>query len=72
VLVTHDIELAARVTDRIIFLEDGIVKKDGPTAEILSDSNFFGTQISKIFPRTTWITVNDALGGLGLTHHLKS
>ncbi|OGO32352.1 MAG: hypothetical protein A2136_07160 [Chloroflexi bacterium RBG_16_54_11] len=63
-LVTHDVELAARAADRVIILKDGLVVADGFPVEVLSDSFTFSPQVSKIFPGRGWLTVEDALGGL--------
>lgn len=47
-LVTHDVELAASVADRIIILGDRGVLADGPAAEVLDGSLFFSTQINRL------------------------
>lgn len=39
VLVTHNIDFARLVADRIIFLEDGKIEFDGPTAEFFASEN---------------------------------
>ena len=37
VIVTHEMEFARNVADRIIFMEDGVVVEEGPADEILSN-----------------------------------
>ncbi|WJS82707.1 amino acid ABC transporter ATP-binding protein [Tetragenococcus halophilus] len=39
VLVTHNIDFARLVADRVIFLEDGKIEFDGPTAEFFASKN---------------------------------
>lgn len=63
-LVTHDVELVAQVADRVILLSQGEVIAAGPTAEILSTSPLFAPQISRLFPNSGWLTVEDALAGM--------
>jgi ABC-2 type transport system ATP-binding protein len=33
-LVTHDLDVAARVADRVAVLADGVIRKEGPAAEV--------------------------------------
>ncbi len=37
VIVTHEMEFARNVADRVIFMENGVVVEEGPAKEILSD-----------------------------------
>jgi energy-coupling factor transport system ATP-binding protein len=64
-LVTHDVELVAMVADRVVILSQGEVIAAGETADILSTSPLFAPQIAKLFPGRGWLTVDDALVGLG-------
>lgn len=66
-LVTHDIELVARVADRVIYLSDGAIHYEGPVEQVLSVEGLFGTQISRVFPGTKWLTVEEALSGVRST-----
>jgi energy-coupling factor transport system ATP-binding protein len=59
ILVTHDVELAARVADRVVILSQGEIIADGPTSAILSSSQMFGPQIARLFPGRGWLTVED-------------
>jgi energy-coupling factor transport system ATP-binding protein len=63
-LVTHDVELAAQVGDRIVILEHGLITTDGSPHEVLANSPTFSSQVAKIFPGRGWITVKDVLGGV--------
>lgn len=36
-IATHDLDMVAQTCERTILLSDGVIVKDGPTAEILSD-----------------------------------
>ena len=51
VLVTHDVEFAASVVDRVIVLGDRGLLADGPAADVLDGSLFFSTQINRLFRR---------------------
>ena len=60
-LVTHDVELAARVADRVVFLEEGKIRADGSPASMLGDSPTFAPQMARLFPGRGWLTVEDVL-----------
>lgn len=64
VLVTHDVELAAQVADRVVVMSEGEIIVAGPTAEVMSASPLFSSQIARLFPGQGWLTVSDALAGL--------
>jgi energy-coupling factor transport system ATP-binding protein len=48
VVVTHDVEFAARIAERVVVLGDGGVLADGPVHEVLHGSLFFSTQIDRL------------------------
>ena len=58
-LVTHDVELAARCADRIAVLEAGRIVRTGPPGEVLRELGEFGPQITQLFPGTGWLTEAD-------------
>jgi energy-coupling factor transport system ATP-binding protein len=64
-LVTHDVEFAALLADRVIVLGRGEVIAAGPAAQVLGASPLFAPQIARLFPGTGWLTTEDALRGLG-------
>jgi len=64
-LVTHDVEFAALLADRVILMGRGEVIADGPTATVLGASPLFAPQIARLFPGTGWLSPADALRGLG-------
>jgi len=68
-LVTHDVELAVQAADRVILLENGLITGDGLPAKELADSTIFSSQVAKVFPGRGWLTVDDAIGGLGASKH---
>jgi energy-coupling factor transport system ATP-binding protein len=64
-LVTHDVEFAALLADRVIVMGRGEVIADGSAATVLGASPLFAPQIARLFPGTGWLTLADALRGLG-------
>jgi len=67
VVVTHDVELAGRVASRVIFMEGGKIIGDDLPQKILGLSPVFGTQISRMYPGTGWLTVKDVINALNST-----
>ena len=61
VVVTHDVEFAAELADRVVLLSQGEVIAEGKPAEVLSASPLFAPQVAKLFPNSDWLTVSDAL-----------
>lgn len=61
VVVTHDVELAAALADRVILLSQGEVIADGNPDTLLSTSPLFASQVARLFPGTGWRTVADVL-----------
>jgi len=47
-VVTHDVEFAARVAGRVLVVGDGSLLADGPVHEVLNGSLFFSTQINRL------------------------
>lgn len=66
-MVTHDVELAAQVADRVVILSEGEVIADGAACEVLTGSPLFAPQMARLFPDRQWLTVEDVLMGLGMT-----
>jgi len=64
-LVTHDVELAAAFAQRTVMLSRGEVIAAGPTREVLAGAPHFAPQMARLFPGRGWLTVEDALRGLG-------
>lgn len=63
-VVTHDVELAAAIADRIILMSQGEIIAEGEPAEVMATSPLFAPQIAKLFPETGWLTADDALGAM--------
>ena len=58
-VVTHDVEFAALLADRVIILEDGNIKFSGDPHEAFHHFPGYRTQTAQIFPDSTWITPED-------------
>jgi energy-coupling factor transport system ATP-binding protein len=63
-LVTHDVELVAQAADRVALLSQGQIIADA-APELLTTSPLFAPQVARLFPGTGWLTVDEALEGLG-------
>jgi len=63
-LATHDVELAAEVSDRTIVLADGEVVADGQSREVVTHSPVFAPQVAKILQPLPYLTVADVLAVL--------
>lgn len=66
-VVTHDVEFAARVADRVALLSQGELIAEGAPAEVLGASPLFAPQMARLFPGRGWLTVEDTLRGLGVS-----
>jgi energy-coupling factor transport system ATP-binding protein len=64
VLATHDVELAATVTDRTVVLAEGEVVSDGPSREVVVSSPAFAPQVAKVLAPLPWLTVAEVAASL--------
>jgi len=64
-LSTHDVELAATFAQQTVILSRGEVIAAGPTRDVLAGAPHFAPQMARLFPGRGWLTVEDALRGLG-------
>lgn len=64
VMATHDVELAAELSHRVVILADGEVVADGPTAEVVVASPSYAPQVTKILAPRKWLTVTQVKGAL--------
>jgi energy-coupling factor transport system ATP-binding protein len=58
-VVTHDVELAATLADRVVLMSQGEIIAQGAPAAVLGTSPFFAPQIARLFPGTGWLTAGD-------------
>jgi energy-coupling factor transport system ATP-binding protein len=58
-LVTHDVELAAALADRVVLISQGEIIAQGAPAEVLGTSPLFAPQVARLFPNTGWLTPDD-------------
>jgi energy-coupling factor transport system ATP-binding protein len=63
-LVTHDVELAAKVADRAAILKQGKISSCGDPSRVMRSTARFTPQIARLFPDTDWLTVQDAFIGI--------
>jgi energy-coupling factor transport system ATP-binding protein len=62
-VVTHDVEFAARTADRVVVLGNGGVLADGVVHDVLHGSLFFSTQVNRLFRHTLpGVLFEDELG----------
>lgn len=63
-VVTHDVELAAALADRVVLMSQGEVIAQGAPATVLGASPLFAPQIARLFPNTGWLTPDDVFDNL--------
>jgi len=66
-MATHDVELVAATTDRVILMSQGEIVVDGPSRSIMTDSLVFSSQINKLFRDPHYLTPKDVLRALDYT-----
>jgi energy-coupling factor transport system ATP-binding protein len=64
VIATHDVELAADASDRVVVLADGEVVSDGPARTVLTDSPAFAPQVAKVMHPLPFLTTDEVLAAL--------
>ncbi|MEU9116140.1 ATP-binding cassette domain-containing protein [Streptomyces sp. NPDC048483] len=67
ILATHDVELAAELSHRVVILADGDIVADGPTSEVVVSSPSFAPQVSKVLAPLPWLTVPQVARALEAT-----
>ena len=65
IFATHDVEMAAEVATRVVMLSHGEVISDGMPAEVLSESQVFSPQMTRVFGRG-WLTPRQVAAALGV------
>ncbi|MFY9157878.1 MAG: ABC transporter ATP-binding protein [Brevefilum fermentans] len=58
-LVTHDVEFAARLADRVVILENGNLMFCGAPRTAFTEFPAYQTQTARVFTDTGWITPDD-------------
>jgi energy-coupling factor transport system ATP-binding protein len=58
-LATHDVELAAQVSDRTLVLADGEIVAQGASRDVVTQSPVFAPQIAKVLAPLPYLTVAD-------------
>lgn len=65
VLATHDVELATRIAQRVVVLDDGRVTADGTVEAVLSTLEAFEPEMARLFPGRGWLTVDEVMTAIG-------
>lgn len=60
-IATHDVELVAELSNRVIILADGDLVADGSTVDVLLASPAFAPQVTKVMSPRKWLTVSDVI-----------
>jgi len=55
-VVTHDVEFAAAVADRVVVMSGGEVIQAGAVSEVLGTSALFASQVTKVLYPQRWLT----------------
>jgi energy-coupling factor transport system ATP-binding protein len=63
-IATHDVELVARVADRVVVIAEGEIVADGPTDDVVCASPAFAPQVAKILAPEPWLTVAEVARAL--------
>jgi len=71
-LVTHDVEFAVQLANRVILMSQGEIIADGDPHTVLADSPQFAPQVARLFPGTGWLTVEDVLDFKNVTDGQKN
>ncbi len=58
-LVTHDVEFAAQLADRVMLMSQGQMTAKGSPHNVLTRLPQFTPQVAHLFPETGWLTVDD-------------
>ena len=61
ILVTHDVELVARLADRVAILENGVISAQGKPAEVLAAAPIFMPQVLQLFPSAGCLTAQQLM-----------
>ncbi len=64
VLATHDVELVARLADRVALLEAGRLSITGAPLKVFEQHPEFAPQMVRLFPGCGWLTAEEAIAHL--------
>lgn len=59
VLATHDVELVAEIANQVVVLGEGAIVANGPSSEILTNSNAFSPITARALAPDSWLSVSD-------------
>lgn len=55
-VITHDVEFAAQLADRVVMMAEGQIVADGSPTAVLGNSPLFAPQAARLFPHQGWLT----------------
>lgn len=55
-VITHDVEFAAQIADRVVMMAEGQIVADGAPATVMGNSPLFAPQTARLFPHQNWLT----------------
>ena len=61
VVITHDVEFAAAIADRVVLMSQGEIIANGPPSEVMATSPLFAPQVARLFPDRGWLTPEDVV-----------
>ncbi len=63
VVITHDVEFAATIADRVVLMSQGEIIASGAPTEVMATSPLFAPQVARLFPKSGWLTPGDVVVG---------
>jgi len=69
ILITHDVEFAAAIADRVLILESGEIKFIGHPRIAFTKFRPYQTQTARLFPESGWISPDNLATNRSLEHN---
>lgn len=59
VIATHDVEMVAKIANRVVVMAEGEIVSDGPVRDVLTQSQLLATQVAKVARPIPLLTVEE-------------